>query len=595
MSANPDKEEEERLRALRDLGLLDTPRSEAFDRITRMASQLFGLPICAVSLTDHDRQWFKSRVGVDATQIPRDKAPCARVASDRHLVVVPDLLSDEDYRDSPLAAAGVRFYAGAPLLTRDGFGLGSMCVLGPEPRTVTKQELAALKDLAAMVMAQIELEHAFGRVDPVSGLPNRNQLIEDLEDQARDHPDEERVAVLMDLADQRQLAEAQRALGPHYVDDLVRFAKAAIQSRLSGRATLYHIGTTDFACVLNEPNDESLQQTLFDIQASLTASVESSGVPVAIDAAIGIAPLRLGETAPADVLRTAYGAALDAREAELDVETHSPLKDEEHRRRFGLLVGLRDALSAPDQLSLVYQPRVDLRTGACVCVEALLRWHHPSLGSVTAAEFIPLVEQTALARPVTDWVLENASKQTAAWKQAGLGLRVSINISAANLEEDDFAQRVGEALARHDLLPDDIELEFTESALIRHRARVLEQLEALKAIGVGCAIDDFGTGYSSFSYLQDLPADVIKIDQSFMRRLDRERDRRLVKAMISMGHELGYRVVAEGVEMRKTYDFLARSGCDEAQGFFISRPLPPAALRKWLAGMGPDAGETQAA
>ena len=176
--------EEDRLRALRDLGLLDTPPSEAFDRITRMASQLFDLPISAVSLTDKDRQWFKSRVGVEHWQLGREKAPCAEVATSRELVVLPDLLDNEYYRDSELAQAGIRFYAGAPLVTRDGFGLGSMCVLGPQPRTATPEELNALQDLAAMVMAQIELQHAFGRIDPVSELPNRNQFIEDLGDLA---------------------------------------------------------------------------------------------------------------------------------------------------------------------------------------------------------------------------------------------------------------------------------------------------------------------------------------------------------------------------------------------------------------------------
>ena len=258
----PTQCEEDRLRALRELRLLDTPPSEAFDRITRMASRLFNLPISAISLTDKDRQWFKSRVGVDEHQLPRYKAPCAQVTSTRDVVVLPDILKEEFYRDSDLAKAGMRFYAGAPLITRDGFGLGSMCVVGPEPRTVTEGELIALKDLAAMVMAQIELRHAFGRIDPASGLPNRNQLIEDLEDLARDHPGEDRVAVVIDLADRRQLMEAQRVLGPFFVDDLMKVAKMAIQPFLSAGRVLYHVGKTDFATVLSEPDEHSLHRTL---------------------------------------------------------------------------------------------------------------------------------------------------------------------------------------------------------------------------------------------------------------------------------------------------------------------------------------------
>jgi GAF domain-containing protein len=233
----PAQNEELRLDALVQLNILDTDPSESFDRITRMASQIFGLPIAAVSLTDRDRQWFKSRVGVDHWQIPREKAPCAHCAGDGETLVVPDLLADETYRDSPLARSGVRFYAGAPLLTRDGFGLGAMCVLGTEPRDATPAELSALRDLAAMAMAQIELQHAFGRRDPSSGLPNRIQFEEDLADKARDQPDgETRTVIFVDLASADQLEQATRVLGSSYLDDLVREAARTIRAAIGPRA-----------------------------------------------------------------------------------------------------------------------------------------------------------------------------------------------------------------------------------------------------------------------------------------------------------------------------------------------------------------------
>jgi EAL domain-containing protein (putative c-di-GMP-specific phosphodiesterase class I) len=259
------------------------------------------------------------------------------------------------------------------------------------------------------------------------------------------------------------------------------------------------------------------------------------------------------------------------------------------------LIGIRKALAAREQLSLVYQPRIDVKTGSCVSAEALLRWHHPSLGSISPSEFIPLVEQTALARPVTDFVLETALAQAAAWKSEGFELGISINVFAANLEEEDFAWRLREALDRHGVSPSMVELEFTEGALIRRRARVLEQLIDIRAVGVTCAIDDFGTGYSSFAYLQNIPADVIKIDRSFMGGLERERDQKLVRAMITMSHELNYRVVAEGVETQEAYEFLAKSGCDEIQGYLISRPLSPSGFGKWLSAKLRSGGEERAA
>lgn len=287
-SSKAKQREEDRLRALRDLGLLDTPPSEAFDRITRLASQLFELPISVISLTDADRQWFKSRVGVDQQQIPRFKAPCDKVSATRDTLVVTDLLADEAYRDSTLANAGVRFYAGVPLITPEGFALGSMCVLGPEPRTATEAEIAMLRDLAAIVIDQIELQHALGRIDPASGLPNRTQFVEDMEDLARDHPQDECMAVLIDLADARQLEEARRVLGPSFLDDLVKFGKTTVQPLLGKDCKVYHVGTTELVFLLRDPARQAPSRMLSDIQARLAAFVESDGVPVAAHAAIGI-------------------------------------------------------------------------------------------------------------------------------------------------------------------------------------------------------------------------------------------------------------------------------------------------------------------
>ncbi len=197
---------------------------------------------------------------------------------------------------------------------------------------------------------------------------------------------------------------------------------------------------------------------------------------------------------------------------------------------------------------------------------------------------MPLVEQTALARPVTAWVVDTALDQIAAWRRAGIGLRVSVNVSANNLREPDFAHRLARALERRALPAEAIELEFTESALIGDGGRVLEQLGQLRSMGVEIAIDDFGTGYSTFSYLRTMPADTVKLDQSFLRPLDTDaKARQLVASMIAMAHELGFRVVAEGVETEAAREFLVECGCEEAQGYLFCRPVDPEALERWLA------------
>ncbi|MEO7578470.1 MAG: GGDEF and EAL domain-containing protein [Massilia sp.] len=573
--------EAERLDALRKLDLLDTPPSESFDRITRMAAQLFGLPIAAISLTDSDRQWFKSRVGVSHWSIPRAQAPCAAVADSSSLLVVPDLLRDDAFRDSPLAASGVRFYAGAPLVTAEGHCLGAMCVLGVEPRRATEAELLSLRDLASMVMAQIELQHALGRIDPASGLPNRKQFIEDFKDLAIDRPEgESRVAVLMNLATPEQLDSAMRVMGAAYLDAMLGEAARWLRARIGEGQKLYHVGATQFATIAAPGFD--LAACHADCVAWLRQHHHAASARYVTTAAFGLAPFAVGVNDCLDVLRCCHNAAQDAIDTASRVGVYSASQDESYQRRFALLRAFGGALEQNDQLHLVYQPRIDLASGRCVGAEALLRWDHPELGAVSPAEFIPIIEQTSVARGTTAWVLEAALTQLAQWQADGIGLQLSVNVSPANLVETDFAARVIDGVARHALSAASLELEITEGAIMANPNQAQMTLSALAQAGIAIAIDDFGTGYSSLAYLQRLPADVVKIDQSFIRGLDRNpRGQALVGAMITLSHDLGYRVVAEGVERETIAALLRSAGCDEVQGYLYARPMPPAEFIDW--------------
>lgn len=581
--ALPSSYERERLMALRQLKLLDTPPSESFDRITRMAARLFDLPIAAVSLTDEDRQWFKSRMGVEHFQIPRERACCAEVADSTELLVVNDLLESPVYRDSILARSGIRFYAGAPLTTREGYTLGAMCVLGTEPREATEEELAALQDLAAMVMDQVELQHAFGRIDPTTGLPNRSQFTDDLYDLSRDEPGGHRFAVFIELLDVEQLSTVQRAIGPASLDQLSRTAAQELSGSLSADATLYQLGSCQFLLLCRAEDESAMVQTALATRGELIRLNRNQTVPVTIRPALGIAPFRLGTTAAADILRSAHSACLDARETESGVGLFSVTLDAGHQRRFTLIADIRQALESSEQLHLVYQPRIDSLNGRCLGAEALLRWTHPALGAISPGEFIPLIEDTPLARPLTAWVLQQSIAQASRWHAQGAELRVSVNVSAANLDEQDFAQRLIATMADFDLPSTALELELTESALIGNSQCASAQLDALRAHGITVAIDDFGTGYSSLAYLQEIPAQVVKIDRSFVSRLEEHtRSQTLVRAMVSMAHEMGYSVVAEGVETVESQRFLQALGCDEMQGYLIARPMPAKAFEDWL-------------
>lgn len=576
-----DYREAARLDALYQLKLLDTPPSELFDRITRMAAQIFSLPVAAVSLTDKDRQWFKSRIGIDHWSIPRHKAPCSEVAEARDLVVIEDFATHPHYADSLLARHGTRFYAGAPLVTGDGYGLGALCVLGTEPRTATAEERAALTDLAAMVMAQIELQHAFGRIDPISGLPTRARFRDDMVDLARDFPGQARVAVLADLARDDQIAKIVGAMGAARLDEMIREAARAIQSVLGPDRTAYHVGTTQFA-FLSQP-DVELASYVALLEQGFESIRATSSVRFVTSVAIGVRPFQLGAIPAEDVLRGAASAAQDARRADGAIAVFSAVRDDAMRRRYDLLQDFGAAIEAGDQFRLVYQPRVALASGRCVGAEALLRWRHPVLGDISPAEFIPIIEQTALARPLTQWVLDHALDQLAAWQATGLDLVLSINISAANLVEPDLIQRIQLALLARQLRPAQLEIELTESAMMAEPEKALAMLGEMAAAGIALAIDDFGTGHSSLAYLQQMPAQVVKIDQAFVRGLSATSgdDHLLLETMVGLIHKLGRRIVVEGVETEFAARLLAGLGCEEAQGFWFARPLEAAAFAEW--------------
>ena len=246
---------------------------------------------------------------------------------------------------------------------------------------------------------------------------------------------------------------------------------------------------------------------------------------------------------------------------------------------------LKAGLAASDALSLVYQPRIELASGDCASVEALLRWRHPIEGDISPAEFIPLAEAEGLLRELTDWVTENALIGLGSLSQAGFSLDISINVSSSNLDEFDFADRIRAALTRHCVDPERLELEITEDVLIKDSPEVRARLAELAEIGVGLCLDDFGAGNSNLNYLRDLPMTTLKIDRAFVRELAATpRDQIIVRSILSLAHALDYRVVAEGIEDAEALALLAAWGCDEGQGFHLSPPLPLAELQPWLSG-----------
>mgnify|MGYP003108966901 CR=1 FL=1 len=251
-----------------------------------------------------------------------------------------------------------------------------------------------------------------------------------------------------------------------------------------------------------------------------------------------------------------------------------------------LLGRLKEALDSR-QLQLHYQPKIDLHTGAIKHAEALMRWRHPTLGAIPPAKFIPRAERSTLINRLTEFAIDEALRQVVRWKKAGFSLKVAVNISAQNLTQPNFVYQVMSLLTKHGLDGSSLELELTENSLMHNVNNAIEVLTKLTKLGIVVSIDDFGTGYSSLQYLQKLPVSIIKIDKSFILNLaSDDGSRYIVDAAVNLAHKIGMKVVAEGVEDQQSLNILKQMGCDFAQGFFISHPLPAKEFAKWRTDLG---------
>jgi EAL domain-containing protein (putative c-di-GMP-specific phosphodiesterase class I) len=313
----------------------------------------------------------------------------------------------------------------------------------------------------------------------------------------------------------------------------------------------------------------------------LRRGVELRDLRVSVDIRQGISEWREPRAAVELLLREADVALLQAKELSTVGVVYQLSHDAEHRRRVQLVAELRRALTS-EGLSLHYQPLVNMTDRVAVGLEALLRWSHPTLGSISPAEFIPLAERASVMPDLSRWVLGTAIAQLGQWQRAGLDLDVAVNLSAADFADGSLPSRVLALLAEHQVPATRLLLEVTESAIMREPQLAAQVMQQLRTAGVRFAIDDFGTGHSSLAQLHALPVDELKIDRGFVLNLDRSTSNMaIVRTTIELGHSLGLKVVAEGVETPEVWASLLRLGCDLAQGYFISRPMPAASVPNW--------------
>jgi diguanylate cyclase (GGDEF)-like protein len=409
--------------------------------------------------------------------------------------------------------------------------------------------------------------------DGLTSLPNRSSLAEAVHEalDGAEHDGRPVAVMLLDLDDFKEINDTLgHELGDLVIQHVARRLAQAIAA--SGHdAVLARIGGDEFG-VLVPGSQADAEQVAERLLTALDHPLEADSVALHLRASIGIACYpEHGRTAP-ELMRHADVAMYCAKGSDAAFATYAKEADEYSIDRLALAAQLRRGIER-GELVVHYQPKVPLQGGAALALEALVRWNHPQLGCIGPDGFIPLAEQTGVIKPLTEKVLEASLQQCQAWRRAGLEVTVSVNVSTRSLLDHDLPVMIGAQLARLDLHASALQLEITESRIVADLPRARASLEELRAMGVMIAIDDFGTGYSSLSQLQQLPVDEIKIDRSFVTRMENDRqDAVLVHSIIDLGRNLGLRVTAEGVETENVKQVLAELGCDYAQGFHVGRP-----------------------
>ena len=475
----------------------------------------------------------------------------------------------------------------------DGEVYGALTILAPESDAFREPEKAPLMEAADDLAFGMQVLRARARadadrdtiwrithLDAVTGLPNRAHLRTVLADTLATARDSCRPLALLRLQLERY-RDIEEALGDGEAGRLVAVVAEKLQRLVQPQGVLTHIAEDEFAIVLPNAGADKAGRFAQELLLQLGDPAEVSGLLLDTRAHIGIS-VHPGHGDDAEILLRRAGAALGhARRSGGRLATFRGGLDESSVQRIALMADLRRALEG-DELLLFCQPKAHIDSRRVQGAEALVRWHHPTRGLLSPGEFIPLAESTGMITPLTYWMLDAVLRHSHGWRRSGQSHPLSINLSAHDFRDPRLLDRIGGALNTWGAEPRSIEFELTESALMEDPEGALRTLADLKRLDVTLAIDDYGTGYSSLSYLRRLPVDAIKIDQSFVRDMTSSKDAAtIVRSTIALAHDLELKVVAEGVEDEPTFAALSDLGCDMAQGYCISRPMPASEFPAW--------------
>jgi diguanylate cyclase len=578
-SAALPSDETERIATLRHYRVLDTQPDVRFDRLTALASQHFGVPIALISFIDTARQWFKSAVGVSLRETPRDQAICAHaILRPGEVMVVEDVASDPRFTDNALAHQDppIRFYAGAPIVASNGQPLGTLCIVDHHPRRFDQAGRQFLSNLAANASDLMELHlHNMALADastrdPLTGLASRAAFESELES-AMEAAFAGRPFALL-FIDVDGFKPMNDRHGHETGDEVLRQIGRRLSSSIRASDFPARIGGDAFAIILQDPaSHEIATRVARRLVADLGAPIECNGQDLRVTVSVGCAlALRHGTTA-AEVRRAAEEALHMAKrngrhQLVIADEVVPALGDASHN---SIEVHLARAIES-DALKLQWQPYYRTGDGMLTGYEALVRWTCPSLGTVPPSTFIPVAEASGLIGALDEWVLRQAC---AAATSLAPDLTISVNLSAYWFSRGELVRLIRSVLDESGLPPERLVLELTERTIITHTESARRSMDFLRSLGISFSLDDFGTSYSSLNYLRKLPFDTIKLDRSFVIGLGTDSQAEAVAgAIINLGHALGMKVCAEGVETPQQMAFLTQGQCDLAQGYLLGEP-----------------------
>jgi EAL domain-containing protein (putative c-di-GMP-specific phosphodiesterase class I)/GGDEF domain-containing protein len=579
----PDREKL-RLEDLYSMDVLDTSSDERFNKYTELATSVLDVPIAAVILMRQNKLVFKALHGDVLRDIDRESSFAEHAMRQGELLVVEDASKDSRFASHPLVQGepGVRFYAGGVIRGPNGQALGALCILDTAVRPFSRKDRSFLIRITQMLEHELESRQRVAELrsqirehillDAATQLPTETLFTSRLARNLEKYPAKPIMLALIRL---ERFESIHSAVGKPGAAHLVKEAAARQKQALpppcpNGRT---REDTIARAFALTDPGNPTpeIHLMLECISSPFYLGdhtvAQNVGIATAVhpqdggdsETLIKRARTALNSIPPADVSRfRQYHRSLSADAA----------------RQFEIETALRGAIER-DELELVYQPKVRIQDSALVGAEALMRWSTPKLGFVGPAEFIPIAEECGLIVQLGDWALATACKQLAAWRDQGHDCpEVSVNVSSVQLRERTFCERVANLLRQHALDGRQLNLEVTEGTLIENIGDAIQIMSELRKLGVTLSIDDFGKGFSSLSYLARMPVQVLKIDRSFVSGIpEKHTSMTLVRSIVAMGHGLGLKVVAEGVETDAQRSVLEMAACDQIQGYLISQPI----------------------